>query len=284
MAAMPRPRTQVLDTSNEPVRSIAPLFRWPGGKRWLVPTLREIIPQKFGRYFEPFFGAGALYFALLPSVAIISDINADLMACYRTLRDKHREVADAIGAMPRDRESFYRIRDQDPSSDVEAAARFIYLTTLAFNGIYRVNRAGRFNVPFGDREYGQLGGHSQLETYGQALNGASVLSGDFEFALEGANSGDVVYVDPPYTVAHSNNGFIKYNDRLFSWKDQERLARVVAELDRRGCAVLVSNAHHDSIARLYPEFRRMTVARHSVMAADSAFRGRIQEYLLTNLG
>lgn len=270
--------------SGSPHGGLAPLFRWPGGKRWLVPTLRTLIPKKFGRYFEPFFGAGALYFALQPRTAFISDINLDLMMCYRALRDDHEAVAEGLRAMPRDRESYYRIRDDQPKSAAEAAARFIYLTTLAFNGIYRVNRAGRFNVPYGARDYGSLGSVAQLRTYGEALKGATVLSGDFEAALDGASAGDVVYLDPPYTVAHSNNGFIKYNDRLFSWDDQKRLAAVVAELDGRGCCVIMSNAHHESIARLYPSLTHLVVSRHSVMAADASYRGKILEYLITNVG
>lgn len=262
---------------------VLPLFRWPGGKRWLVPRLRKLIPNGFGRYFEPFFGAGALYFALQPHAAVISDINPELMACYRALRDNHEAVAEALRGLPRDRDSYYRIRDQQPQSSTEAAARFIYLTTLAFNGIYRVNRAGQFNVPYGARTYGKLGTGKQLRVYGEALEGAAVMSTDFEEAVDSASAGDVVYLDPPYTVAHSNNGFIKYNHRLFSWDDQERLAAVVAELDRRGCAVIVSNAFHSSIARLYAQFAHFVVSRHSVMAADASHRGKIREYLITNV-
>ena len=165
----------------------------------------------------------------------------------------------------------------------KSAARFIYLTTLAFNGIYRVNRAGKFNVPYGGREYGDLAGERQDELYSNALRGADIRTGDFQDVVEAARPGDLVYFDPPYTVAHSKqNGFLKYNRHLFLWDDQKRLAETVKQLDRRGSRVIVSNAHHDSIRDLYEGFLQLSVTRHSVMAADSGHRTTIEEYLITN--
>lgn len=263
---------------------LTPLFRWPGGKRWLVRELLKLLPNEAGRYFEPFFGAGALYFAHRPTSALVSDSNSELMDCYRAIRDAHEDVASILGALPRDAKSYYEIRAQNPTTPVARAARFIYLTTLAFNGIYRVNRDGKFNVPYGGRTYGALGTPEQLRPYREALLAAEIMSGDFEVALDGAKCGDVIYLDPPYTVAHSNNGFLKYNDRIFSWNDQQRLASVARELDRRGCVVIVSNAHHESIAALYAGFRAHLVSRTSVMAADKSKRKAIQEYVFTSGG
>jgi DNA adenine methylase len=158
----------------------------------------------------------------------------------------------------------------------------IYLTTLAFNGIYRVNRQGQFNVPYGGREYPGLGRAGSLERYADALSTATIRSGDFEAALARATAGDFVYLDPPYTVAHSNNGFLRYNESIFSWKDQQRLASVAAELDRRGCLVVVSNAPHFSIRGLYQGFRVLSASRRSLIAADSTRRQRTDELVFTN--
>jgi DNA adenine methylase len=263
--------------------SLPPLFRWPGGKRWLVPTLLRILPREYGRYFEPFFGAGALFFAARPTSAVISDVNGDLMACYAALRQDHARVAYLLQGLGDDKDSYYKIRASVPEDVFERAARTIHLTAHAFNGIYRVNRSGAFNVPYGGRRYPELGSEANLARYGIALQAAQIASGDFASALEQASTGDLAYLDPPYTVAHESNGFLKYNDRIFSWADQQRLATVARELASRGCYVIVSNAYHESIRDLYRGFNAFPVGRVSVMAADASRRGAIREYVITNL-
>lgn len=265
-----------------PPRALVPLFRWPGGKRWLVPRLTELVPANIGRYYEPFFGGGALFLAVRPSPATISDRNSALMACYRAVRDDHAEVARILRGLPRDRNSYLKIRASVPEGSSARAARLIYLTTLAFNGIYRVNRHGAFNVPYGGRTYDDLGNEEELRAVAEALATVEIKSGDFGDAVAGASAGDFVYLDPPYTVTHSNNGFVRYNDRIFSWNDQQRLADVAAFLSRSGCTVVVSNASHPSIVALYPSFRMIRVTRTSVMAATANRRGLIQELVLTN--
>ena len=266
-----------------PHTGLEPLFRWPGGKRWLVPTLMELVPERFGTYYEPFFGAGALFFALCPTTAVLSDSNRELMDCYSTVRRGHREVAACLRAYPRDRDGYNQIRAQNPTGRAERAARLIYLTTLAFNGIYRVNRRGEFNVPYGGREYPALGLTGSFAEHAVALGSAKIVSGDFETAVASAGHGDLVYLDPPYTVAHSNNGFLRYNEHIFSWKDQERLAAVAADLNERGCIVIVSNAAHDSIRALYRRFRVITVSRRSLIAADPVHRQGTDELVFTNV-
>jgi DNA adenine methylase len=262
--------------------ALPPLFRWPGGKRWLLPKLTGFLPDQYGRYFEPFFGAGALFFRLSPTSAVISDVNVDLMACYRAIRDSHLRVSALLRAMDRDRVAYLEIRKSNPTDACERAARFVYLSTLAFNGIHRVNRLGQFNVPYGGRTYSELGFGQSLAKYSQALAHAEIRSGDFERSVDSAAAGDVVYLDPPYTVAHSNNGFLKYNARIFSWSDQVRLATLANDLDRRGCHVIVSNANHSSLLPLYSKFRMSVVPRNSTMAATSGKRGRVEECLFTN--
>ena len=261
-----------------------PPFRWPGGKRWLIDRLVELVPANSGRFFEPFFGGGALFWALRPDAATISDSNAALMDCYTAIRDHPRGVSARLRELPQDGTTYYRVRSERPVDDLARAARFIYLTTLAFNGIFRVNKAGDFNVPFSGRSYPRILDDSYLERYADALRNAEIMSGDFESAVKVAIAGDVVYLDPPYTVKHGKNGFVKYNARIFSWTDQERLARVAQDLANRGCSVIVSNADHDSIRDLYQGFAESIVTRNSAIAATPKHRGEAQEIVLTNVG
>lgn len=265
------------------VASLAPLFRWPGGKRWLTSQLLELIPDRYGRYFEPFVGAGALFFALRPGLASLSDANHDLMSCYAHVRDNHDQVARLLADMPRNEDSYYRIRSSSPVEGIARAARFIYLATLAFNGIYRVNQRGQFNVPYGGRSYSHLDFGQALAGYAAALSSATLTSGDFEAAVADASTGDVVYLDPPYTVAHANNGFMRYNDHIFSWADQRRLAGLAAELAGRGCILFISNAYHPSVRDLYPSFSSRILTRPSLIAPRRTARRPVHEYLFTNV-
>lgn len=262
---------------------LSPLFRWPGGKRWLVPRLLELIPKRHGRYYEPFLGGGALFFALRPSNARLGDKNAELMNAYSSLRDDPAQVGRLLRGMRMTKTHYYEVRDNLPIDRFERAARTIYLTTLAFNGIYRVNRSGQFNVPYGGREYPALGSDKVMKAYSEALQGAELEASDFKVTLRDADLGDVVYLDPPYTVAHSNNGFVKYNARIFLPGDQKELAALAAELAQRGCHVFVSNAHHDYILGLYRGFRPIEVNRTSFMAASAVHRKKVREYVFTNV-
>lgn len=265
------------------LQPLEPLFRWPGGKRWLVPELMGLLPDPIGTYHEPFFGGGALFFAFRPASAVLSDANSELMDAYCTIRDASSDVEDHLRSYPRDRDGYYRVRGSHPATATERAARFVYLTTMAFNGIYRVNRQGEFNVPYGGRMYPSLGTEGGLRPYAAALKGAEIRAADFEEALEVAVGGDLVYLDPPYTVAHGNNGFLRYNESIFSWKDQQRLAAIAAELDHKGCRVIVSNAAHNSIRELYSGFRTIPVSRQSRIAADPARRLVTHELIFTNV-
>lgn len=264
-------------------RVLPPVFRWPGGKRWLVPLLVPLVGSITGTYFEPFFGGGALFFALRPKRARISDTNADLMACYQAIRDDPIAVASHLRSMPTDEASYYATRAMRPANDIEGAARFIFLASHAFGGVYRVNRKGAFNVPYGRRDYLHLGDAGRLEAYSTALKGSQIDVRDFEEAISDASDGDFAYLDPPYTVAHSNNGFLRYNARIFSWADQIRLARVAEAAATRGCRVVVSGVPHAAIRELYPTFRELVVDRRSSIAADRTRRAIIQESVFTNV-
>jgi DNA adenine methylase len=181
--------------------------------------------------------------------------------------------------MPNSEEDYYRIRSMKPRAEAGKAARFIYLCTLSFNGIYRQNLQGKFNVPYGYKTHINPCDAAMLERISESLQGKTLLEGDFEKATSTAGKGDLVYFDPPYTVAHGNNGFIKYNAKIFSWADQKRLASVALRLKKAGCKVIVSNADHASIRELYSEFKIRVIERHSVMAASREFRRPVRECL-----
>ena len=259
-----------------------PLLKWPGGKRSLIKHILPVIPATFNRYYEPFLGGGALFFALNPERSTLSDENASLINCYVQVRDNPDAVIALLSKMTNSAEVYYEIRSNKPTDSIAAAARLIYLTTLSFNGIHRVNLRGEFKVPYGHKVHLQVCEPVRIYSASAALSTANLICGDFEAPLRGAAARDLVYLDPPYTVAHGNNGFIKYNAKIFSWADQLRLADVAHELARRGCYVVVSNAAHASIERLYSDFRSKEIVRPSVVAASAGYRGKVAEYIFYN--
>lgn len=262
--------------------TVEPFLKWPGGKRLLSSALLRLVPQNFGKYFEPFLGSGALYFALQPKSAVLADSNADLIECYNELRNNCPGVIRELQKLRNSEQEYYRIRNDNPTEPPARAARFIYLVKLAFNGIYRVNRAtGKFNVPYGYHTRRVVFREERLWAASEVLRHARLMSCDFADVVNKAAAGDLVYLDPPYTLAHTNNGFVRYNQHLFSWSDQIRLASCAAQLAERGVYVIVSNAPHRSITQLYKGFDSVRFARSSQIAANPAFRGSVKELVLT---
>ena len=256
-----------------------PLLKWAGGKRHLLRDITPFIPATFDRYYEPFLGGGALFFSLQPSRATLSDANEDLVEMYLEVRDNVEGVIRSLRQLPNTSVDYYRTRNARPRSAAGRAARLIYLCTLSFNGIYRQNLNGVFNVPYGYKTHMNPCDEPRLHRISASLKGKEIIPGDFEEIVTNAESGDLIYFDPPYTVAHGNNGFLKYNASIFSWADQERLAELAQRLKRRGCRVLVSNADHPSIHKLYPRFKIHLIERHSIMAASSEYRRPVRECL-----
>lgn len=258
-----------------------PFLKWPGGKRWLAPTLVEMIGDIAGTYYEPFLGGGAVFFHLRPSCAVLSDSNRALISVYRQVRRRAGEIAGQLGTMSISRRAFYQCRSDRPKSAVARAVRFLYLNRTAFNGMYRVNREGEFNVPFGCKSGTILCDQSLIRATARALRTAVLRVSDFEERIVQAGKSDVVYCDPPFTVKHDNNGFIRYNESLFSWADQERLARACAAAAARGARVFVSNAHHEPVRELYRGFASQIVKRQSLISGRTNGRGTVSEYLFT---
>jgi DNA adenine methylase len=261
-----------------------PLLKWAGGKRRLLADILPEVPSRFERYFEPFLGGAALFFALLPDRAYLSDNNDELIHAYVQVRDHPECVIRELRKLKNTEEDYYRVRSSAPQSDTARAARLIYLTSLAFNGLYRVNLRGEFNVPYGCKTHLNPCDEARIRQSSLSLKNAVITHQDFERAVRDARQGDLVYLDPPYTVAHGNNGFVKYNAKIFSWEDQLRLATVAKQLAARDCTVLVTNAKHPSIRRLYEGFQTRLLRRNSVIAASAAFRSVATECLFYKSG
>jgi DNA adenine methylase len=257
--------------------ALNPLIKWPGGKRALAQRILQFVPSTFGTYYEPFFGGGAVFFSLQPRRAVLSDANPELINAYVQIRDAQEELLRSLRKLKNTEADYYAVRDSAPRTPINRASRMLYLTRLSFNGIHRVNLKGEFNVPYGYKTHLDPVDEEHLLSVAKTLKQADLRIGDFEGITGNAESGDVLYFDPPYTVAHANNGFVKYNERIFSWQDQERLAAHARTLADRGCRVIISNADHPSLRKLYEGFDCHVVKRFSVIAASGSHRREITE-------
>ncbi|HKT11603.1 MAG TPA: Dam family site-specific DNA-(adenine-N6)-methyltransferase [Terriglobia bacterium] len=263
---------------------LEPFLKWPGGKRWLTRQYASLFPTEYKRYFEPFLGGAAVFFHLTPRCALLSDTNKELINVYKCLKAHAPTIDRRLWELQRRHSSkmYYRTRAARPVDPIERAVRFLYLNRTCFNGIYRVNRKGDFNVPVGSKSLVAYPG-GYLQNVAASLRSASIRESDFEAAIDRAGSGDFIFADPPYTVMHNNNNFLKYNSNLFSWPDQVKLAAALKRAAVRGAAFMVSNADHGSVRDLYAKFGTLhRVNRSSVLAADPLRRRRTTELLITN--
>ncbi len=263
-----------------------PFIKWPGGKRWAAPLIARIVRDNLrGTYIEPFLGSGAVFFRLNPKRALLTDINADLINTYNCVKEDPAKLLRLLKAMPVSEKNYYKYRASNPRTPWNKAARFLYLNRTAFGGIYRLNRQGRFNVPFGggQRTPTILWEQGILAEASKALESAIIEHSDFEAVIEHAGKGDLVYCDPTYTVTHDVNGFIRYNEKNFCWADQERLAKAARRAAKRGAGVLISNAHHNSIEDCYYGGIFYTLERTSRISRKIEGRRPVREYLIAFL-
>lgn len=262
--------------------SLPPFLKWAGGKRWLSNRIVELAQPLHGKYIEPFLGSGAVYFALQPIKAILSDTNFELINAYQAIKDDPEKIARLMRDHQRQhsKDYYYKMRSYKPRCEYRMAARFIYLNRTCWNGLYRVNLNGKFNVPIGTKSAVTME-TDNWPVMANLLKPAKLICGDFEESIEMAEKNDLVFADPPYTVKHNLNGFIKYNDALFSWNDQIRLRDAILRAKHRGVRVIVTNAHHASIRELYQKkFLLEPIVRASVLAGSSDHRGRCEELLI----
>lgn len=272
-----------VETSN----SCAPraFLRWAGGKSWLVRRITDLFGEvEFERYHEPFLGGGSFFFAASASKpSFLSDKNEALIETYQSIKDECEQVISYLKEYENTSEHYYSVRSRVGANSAERAAQFIYLNQTSFNGIYRVNLKGVYNVPYGRRQKKFLE-EEVLKAAAQALSSASLFSRDFEESLINIKKGDLVFIDPPYTVSHNNNGFIKYNKALFSLDDQYRLARYIESLKEIGANFILTNAAHAKIKEIFEAGdRHIQVSRASLVGGKLAQRGAVDEFIFTNL-
>ncbi|WP_244459732.1 DNA adenine methylase [Roseomonas fluvialis] len=263
---------------------ILPFLKWPGGKRWLVQDFGAAFVPVRGTYYEPFLGAGAVFFLTQPERAHLSDSNEALINVYKQIRCRPRQFEAKLKAYQELHSTsfYYEERERIYSSNFERAVQFVYLNRTCFNGIYRVNLNGVFNVPIGSKTAVILPTDDFCEI-ARALSGKTLSVCGYNETISRAGKNDFIYADPPYTVKHNLNGFVKYNEKLFQWRDQELLRDCLSAASRRGARVVVSNADHESISALYADgWHQYIVSRPSVISADSSHRRSTTELLISN--
>jgi len=261
---------------------VEPFLRWAGGKRWLARMMGGLLPSSFKTYFEPFLGSGAIFFSLQPGGARLSDSNQNLIKAYELVRDSPGALITRLEGFSYTPKEYYRVRSSTPGAIVDQSARFLYLNRTCWNGLYRVDRTGEFNVPYGRRGAFHERDASRIRAASEVLRTSTLRCEDFEVALSRVRPGDFAFVDPPYTVTHGENGFLLYNERIFSWADQERLASALEAVDRRGGFFLLTNANHRSVRALYKSFANYSLRRNSILAANPKNRRVVTELLVAN--
>ena len=256
-----------------------PFIKWAGGKRWLVRHSSFELPAYTGRYIEPFLGSGAVFFSIQPSDAILSDLNARLIEVYQAVRDDWKRVEVELRRLQNlhSNSFYYQERSRKRKAKHTRAAQFLYLNRTCYNGLYRENLNGDFNVPIGTKDR-IVFEEEDFENISSALSGCQILCCDFEDAMERAGCGDFVFADPPYTTAHNMNGFVKYNQKIFGWRDQVRLKTAILAAADRGAKVMLTNADHVSIRELYDGLGvYRSVDRTTVISGKREFRRNTTE-------
>ena len=267
-----------------------PFLRWTGSKRWFIKDhFEKFAPEHFGNYHEPFLGGGAVFFHLKAQKNedrsyFLTDTNEELINCYSQIQRDPDEVIRQLKTFQNTKEQYYAVRTlQSPEASI-MAARFIYLNRTSFNGIYRVNNLGLYNVPYGHRPRVDFITEKALLQTSQYLKDVHLATCGFEQTLNNIQRGDLVFIDPPYTVAHENNGFIEYNQTLFSWDDQLKLRNFIDKIVAVGAYFILTNASHPSIMSLYGDIgttRKLT--RRSQVGGRNKTRGFYNELVVSNI-
>lgn len=273
---------------NFSTNSVKPLFRWAGGKTWLLPHLQKMLNVEFNNYIEPFLGGASVFLWLKQSAKIavktyLSDSNEELINAYKVIKKFPNNLYQELLMFRNTSEEYYRIRDIAFTCPVKRAARFYFLNRTCFNGLFRVNLSGKFNVPYGKKKYAELFSLDSINSFSKMLQGAHLRCCDFNQRLEFVSEGDLVFLDPPYTVAHENNGFVKYNQKIFKWEDQLRLKEFIQSIIDRKAFFILTNAYHNSTNKLFSGLgRNIAVSRSSVIGVKKS-RRITNELFITNI-
>lgn len=272
--------------------TLQPFTKWTGGKRQLLPVIRELMPKKYNRYFEPFVGGGALFFDLAPKNAVINDFNAELINCYQQIKDNPQELIEILKVHQEYNSKEYYLdlrsadRDEriDMMSEVQRAARILYMLRVDFNGLYRVNSNNQFNVPYGRYKNPKIVDENLVSAISTYLNNnqIEIKKGDFEKAVLDVQPGDFVYFDPPYIPLSETSAFTSYTHEGFSYDDQVRLRDTFKKLSDTGAYVMLSNSSSFLVEELYRDFNIHYVEATRTNGAKSSSRGKISEIIVTN--
>ena len=270
---------------------VRPFLKWAGGKRQLLPELLKYVPkQQKATYYEPFIGGGALLLSLQWRKAVISDLNTELINCYQVVKDSVECLIDELAKHHNDEEYYYEVRDWDRSpyhierSPVERAARIIFLNKTCFNGLFRVNSQGQFNVPFGRYAEPNIVDKGVLRavSYYFNANDVQMLNTDFACAVEDAKRNDFIYFDPPYDTVSDPASFTGYDLKGFGKDEQKRLKETFDDLSRRGCKVLLSNSYTPFVVNLYQGYKHVKVEASRAINSNGQKRGKVDEILVMN--
>lgn len=270
---------------------VQPVLKWVGGKRQLLPEIEKYIPSTYKAYYEPFVGGGAVLFHLQPKTSIINDINSELINLYRIIKDDVEALITDLQKHRNESDYFYEIREIDRKkdeysrlSDVERASRVIYLNKTCFNGLFRVNRSGEFNSPFGGYKNPNIVNEITLRAVSNYFNKSDIcfLNTDFVQSLEGIKKGSFVYLDPPYDPVSSSASFTGYDKGGFDRVEQQRLKELCDSLNKKGVKFLLSNSSTDFIRELYKDYRIEIIKAKRAINSKGDSRGEIDEVLVRN--
>jgi DNA adenine methylase len=272
---------------------VKPFVKWVGGKRQLVPTiLANHLPKNYNlqTYYEPFIGGGALLFSLRPKKAVINDSNAELINCYKIIKNSLDELIEDLKNHKNDEYYYYDIRDWDreknfkSKTEVQRASRIIFLNKTCYNGLFRVNSQGQFNVPFGKYKNPNILDIAVLKAVNKYLNENQVriLNSDFQEAVKDAKRGDFIYLDPPYDPVSETASFTGYDVNGFNKQEQRRLKEVFDDLNSRGCHILLSNACTEFIEDLYKDYPHTKISAIRAINCNGKKRGKVDEILVKN--
>jgi DNA adenine methylase len=262
-----------------------PFIKWAGGKGQLLGPISASVPPAFARYVEPFLGGGAVFFHLRPEAALLSDLNSELIACYHAVQERVDELMAALDRHVYSAAHYYEVRAARPEdlSPIDRAARFIFLNKTGYNGLYRVNREGAFNVPFGRyKKPPKLYDRENLQRASAALKRAVLRAQPYELSLAEAEAGDFVYLDPPYQPVSSTANFTSYTSLAFSEEDQRRLAEWFRRLDARGCPLMLSNSDTPLVRELYGAYRQVSLTANRAINSNPSRRRGATELLVMN--
>lgn len=270
---------------------VMPVVKWVGGKRQIIDQLLRFMPNTFSSYYEPFLGGGALLFARQPNRAIVNDQNKELMNMYTVIRDNVEDLIFLLSQYKNDKEQFYKARELDRSrqlyaqlSSIEKAARIIFLNKTCYNGLFRVNRAGQFNTPFGNYKNPKILDEVTLRAVSYYLKNSNIrlLNTDFEESLKGIRKGAFVYFDPPYDPVSDTASFTGYDKGGFGKEEQFRLKKLCDKLNERGVKFLLSNSATDFIIDLYTDYTISFVKARRAINSVAEKRGEVDEVLVMN--